>query len=165
MRRALTIADADMTPYLPLLCKLVDNALKYGVDWKYGGIYRDGMRKGGALVLEKEFWQQSEALVGFLDAYEAFHDPCCLDAFECLWDFINKYMIVHEIGEWRVLLDREGKPIDTDLGNDWKTPTTLAVPCANARRDYGGCWAGDDALALAFIRGIRVVSRARFSRG
>jgi mannose/cellobiose epimerase-like protein (N-acyl-D-glucosamine 2-epimerase family) len=71
-------------------------------------------------VLEKEFWQHSEALVGFLDAYEAFHDPCCLDAFECLWDFINKHMIVHAIGEWRVLLDREGKPLDTNVGNDWK---------------------------------------------
>ena len=120
MHRALEIADADPKPYEPLLRKLVDNALKYGVDWKFGGIYRDGLRKGGALVLEKEFWQHSEALVGFLDAYEAFHDPCCLDAFECLWDFINQHMIVHAIGEWRVLLDREGKPLDTNVGNDWK---------------------------------------------
>jgi mannose/cellobiose epimerase-like protein (N-acyl-D-glucosamine 2-epimerase family) len=29
-------------------------------------------------------------------------------------------MIVHAIGEWRVLLDREGKPLDTNVGNDWK---------------------------------------------
>lgn len=120
MHRALEIAGADAKPYEPLLRKLVDNALKHGVDWKFGGIYRDGLRTGGALVLEKEFWQHSEALVGFLDAYTVFGDLRCLDAFECLWGFIRKYMIVHEIGEWRVLLDRMGKPLDTDVGTDWK---------------------------------------------
>ena len=120
MNRAFQIAGADPKPYRPLLRKLVDNALKHGVDWKFGGIYRDGLRTGGALVKEKEFWQHSEALVGFLDAYEVFHDPCYLDAFECLWEFIQKYMIVPEIGEWRVLLDRQGKPLDTNVGNDWK---------------------------------------------
>jgi mannobiose 2-epimerase len=120
MHRALQIAGADSKPYEPLLRKLVDNALKYGVDWTYGGIYRDGLRTGGALVKEKEFWQHSEALVGFLDAYEAYRDPACLDAFECLWDFVNTHMIVHAIGEWRVLLDRQGRPLDTNVGNDWK---------------------------------------------
>ncbi len=34
------------------------------------------------------------SLVGFLDAYEVYRDPVCLDAFECLWDFVNKHMIV-----------------------------------------------------------------------
>lgn len=120
MHRALEIADADRRPYEPLLRKLVDNALKYGVDWKYGGIYRDGLRKGGALVMEKEFWQHAEALVGFLDAYEAFHDSRCLDAFECLWDFTRDHMIISEVGEWRTLLDRQGKPLDGNIGNDWK---------------------------------------------
>jgi mannobiose 2-epimerase len=43
--------------------------LTHGVDWQYGGIYRDGLRDGGPVVLEKEFWQQAEALVGFLDGY------------------------------------------------------------------------------------------------
>ena len=120
MHRALEVASADPKPYDPLLRKLVDNALKHGVDWKHGGIYRDGLRKGGALVKEKEFWQHSESLVGFLDAYEMFHDPRCLDAFECLWDFVNKHMIIHEVGEWRTLLDRQGKPLDANIGNDWK---------------------------------------------
>jgi len=120
MHRALAIAGADPKPYEPLLRKLVDNALKHGVDWTFGGVYRDGLRKGGALVLEKEFWQHSEALVGFLDAYEAFGDPRCLDAFECLWDFVHKHMIIQGVGEWRTLLDRQGKPLDANIGNDWK---------------------------------------------
>ncbi|MBM4148886.1 MAG: N-acylglucosamine 2-epimerase [Lentisphaerae bacterium] len=118
--RALEIAGADPKPYEPLLRKLVDNALKHGVDWQYGGIYRDGLRKGGALVKEKEFWQHSESLVGFLDAYAAFRDPRCLDAFECLWDFVNTHMIIHGVGEWRTLLDRRGQSLDPNIGNDWK---------------------------------------------
>ena len=120
MHRALDIADADPKPYEPLLRKLVDNALKHGVDWKYGGIYRDGLRRGGALVKEKEFWQHSEALVGFLDAFETFRDLRCLDAVECLWDFVSEHMIIREVGEWRTLLDRRGKPLDANIGNDWK---------------------------------------------
>ncbi len=120
LQRALTIAHADFTPYLPLMRKLLDHAIAHGVDWEYGGIYRDGPRDGGALVLEKEFWQHSESLVGFLAGFELFGEPRYLDAFEALWDFVQKYMIIDGVGEWRTLLDRTGHPIDANIGNPWK---------------------------------------------
>jgi mannobiose 2-epimerase len=75
---------------------------------------------GEPLVLEKEFWQHAEALVGFLDGYEVFGDERYLDAFECLWRFVAKYMIIHEVGEWRTLLARDGSPLDSNIGNPWK---------------------------------------------
>jgi len=119
MRRALQVAKADSGPYEPMLTRLVDHAVAHGVDWQYGGIYRDGSRSGGALVLEKEFWQHAESLVGFLDAYEHSGDQRHLDALTAVWTFVRDYFIL-PAGEWRTLCDRLGKPIDSNIGNDWK---------------------------------------------
>jgi mannose/cellobiose epimerase-like protein (N-acyl-D-glucosamine 2-epimerase family) len=121
MRRALDTVGVPLDRVRPLLRRLLDHAVKHGVDWELGGIYRDGLRATGEpLVLEKEFWQHAEALVGFLDGYEVFGDERYLDAFECLWRFVAKYMIIHEVGEWRTLLARDGSPLDSNIGNPWK---------------------------------------------
>ena len=104
-----------MEPFQPIFRRLLDHAAENGVDWEYGGIFRDGLRATGkAIVLEKEFWQHSEALVGFLDGYELFREPRLLDAFGKLWGFVQDYMIIKEVGEWRTLLDRFGKPLDAE---------------------------------------------------
>jgi mannobiose 2-epimerase len=121
MHLALKTARHNVEPYLPMFRRLLDHAADNGVDWEYGGVYRDGLRATGkAIVLEKEFWQHSEALVGFLDGYELFGKPRYLEAFGKLWRFVQDYMIIKEVGEWRTLLDRFGKPLDPNIGNPWK---------------------------------------------
>lgn len=72
LNRALQNATIDPAAYRDVLYRLADHTHKYGVDWEYGGVYRDGTASAGPLILEKEFWQNTEALVGFLDAYETF---------------------------------------------------------------------------------------------
>jgi cellobiose epimerase len=118
--RALKAAGESVEPYKHTFRKLLDNAVKYGVDFEKGGIYRDGLRKGGALVLEKEWWQHTESLVGFLEGYELFGDVKYYEAFQTIWKFVDTKMINHEVGEWRRLLDREGNVIDGNIGNEWK---------------------------------------------
>ena len=120
MVRALNAADESIEPYKTMFKKLLDNAVKYGIDFENGGIYRDGLRKGGALVLEKEWWQHTESLVGFLTGYKLFQDVKYLEAFQAIWSFVDKKMINHQVGEWRRLLDREGNVIDGNIGNEWK---------------------------------------------
>ena len=121
MRRALDVAGADLDPYRPVLKRLLDHAVAHGVDWEHGGIYRDGLRADGkVLVTEKEFWQHAEVLVGFLDGYEVFKDPLYLKAFEAVWEFVQEHMILPEVGEWRTLVDRESRPLDSNIGNPWK---------------------------------------------
>jgi cellobiose epimerase len=120
IHRALMIAHANVKAFNDCLIKLVDHALLHGMDWKYGGIYRDGLRTGGTLVREKEFWQQAESLVGLLDAYQVFGSKRCLDAFQKTWRFVCQRMVVQSVGEWRTLLDREGNPLDANIGNPWK---------------------------------------------
>ncbi|MEQ8675341.1 MAG: AGE family epimerase/isomerase [Aggregatilineales bacterium] len=120
MRRALQVAEVDQHPYYPIMEKLYKHALQYGIDEAYGGIYRDGTSSGEVLVDEKEFWQNAESLVGFLDAYEVFNDKLFWDAFVNIWTFVDNFMINHIIGEWYTLLNREGEPLDRNLGNPWK---------------------------------------------
>lgn len=100
--------------------KLVDHALLYGFDHEWGGVYRDGPHNGSAFVHDKEFWQNSESLVGFLDAFERLGHEKYFRAFEKTWQFDKKYMINHDLGEWRQLVDKEGRVIVGALGNPWK---------------------------------------------
>lgn len=118
--RAIDTAEADPAAYLPVTRGLVDHAFKFGIDREYGGIFRDGYPEGPAVVLEKEFWQHAECLVGFIDAFQRFGDQKYLEAAENLWRFIRNYMVA-PAGEWRTLVSRDGQnPIDGNLGNPWK---------------------------------------------
>lgn len=99
---------------------LADHALRFGVDYAAGGIYRDGPHTGEPFVKDKEWWQNCEALVGFLDAYLHFGDEKYFEAFRLIWEFDKKYMIKGDQGEWRQLVKQNGEPICSDLGNPWK---------------------------------------------
>ena len=120
MVRALKAAEESVEPFKKDFKLLLDNAITHGIDFEKGGIYRDGLRKGGPLVLEKEWWQHTEALVGFLEGYELFDDERYYNAFQTIWNFVDEKMINHEVGEWRRLLDRDGNVIDGNIGNEWK---------------------------------------------
>ena len=100
--------------------KLVDHAIAHGLDHELGGVYRDGLHEGDALVRDKEWWQNCEVLVGFLDAYEHFTDNRYCDAFLKTWNFDSKHLINHSVGEWLQLVDKEGKELVGDIGNPWK---------------------------------------------
>lgn len=119
LRRALTEAREDPAPWETTMRRLVDHALAHGLDPEHGGVFRDGTAAGGPLVVEKEFWQNAEALVGFLDAWEATGDARHAAAFLNVWDFARRHFIA-PCGEWRVLLDRTGRVLDGNVGNDWK---------------------------------------------
>ncbi|MCL7745758.1 AGE family epimerase/isomerase [Halalkalibacter alkaliphilus] len=106
--------------YKGILRNLADHALKNGVDPVYGGLYRDGPHEGEPYVYDKEWWQNSEALVGFLDAYEQLGDSEYLKAFINIWTFSMEHIINHDVGEWKQLLRRDGHTIVGDIGNPWK---------------------------------------------
>lgn len=100
--------------------RLAGHTLLYGVDKEFGGVYRDGPHAGPALVQDKEWWQNCESMVGFLDAFEHFKDERYAEAFLGVWSFAKAKFINHQVGEWRQLLNREGNVIGGDIGNPWK---------------------------------------------
>lgn len=106
--------------YQDTIQRLVEHAMRFGIDWENGGVFRDGPHNEPAVVKDKEWWQHAEALVGLLDAYILFGDERYLDAFDKVWTFVDRFFINHEFGEWRTLLSQDGTPIVSGLGNPWK---------------------------------------------
>lgn len=120
LNRAAQIMGLPGETYHELTKKLTDHALNYGFDYERGGVYRDGPHMGEPLVRDKEWWQNCESLVGFLDAYEQLGDVRYAEAFLQNWKFDTAYMINHEVGEWRQLLKEDGTVIIPQIGNPWK---------------------------------------------
>lgn len=120
LNRAVDIMGAPADRYADITRKLTDHALKYGYDKEKGGVYRDGPHDGAPLVRDKEWWQNCEVLVGFLDAYERLGGESYAQAFIKTWEFDNEYMINHQVGEWRQLLKEDGTVLISNIGNVWK---------------------------------------------
>jgi mannobiose 2-epimerase len=120
LNRAAEIIGMPAGYYDEITRKLVDHSLEYGFDHSLGGVYRDGPHKGPPLVYDKEWWQNCEALVGYLDAYEKLKDSRYLEAFLKTWAFADRFLINHQVGEWRQLVKRDGEVIVGDIGNPWK---------------------------------------------
>ncbi|MFP3153177.1 AGE family epimerase/isomerase [Lachnospiraceae bacterium ZAX-1] len=120
LQRAAMVLGKPQTAYNDICKKLVEHCLRYGFDFEYGGVYRDGVHDGPPLVKDKEWWQNCEVLVGFLEAYILFQDERYYEAFESTWNFDKKYFINEQVGEWRQLLTRNGDVIAGNIGNPWK---------------------------------------------
>lgn len=91
-----------------------------GVDREHGGLFVEGPRDGEASDCDKEFWQQAEAMVGFLDAWLLLRDERYLEAFRLVHDFVFRHLVHRTLGEWHALASREGKVLRSYLGHSWK---------------------------------------------
>jgi len=103
-----------------LLVKFLDHALLHGWDYENGGVFRDGVGTGDALVLDKEWWQNFESLTGFLNGYVMTGDKKYLETYASLWEFDKTHFMNYEVGESRQLLDKYGNPLVSNIGNPWK---------------------------------------------
>lgn len=100
--------------------KPVDHGLKYGFDWRRGGVCREGPHEGEPLVRDKEWWQNCESLVAMPDIYAQTGEENCFRAFQKNWEFDSTYMIHHAVGEWYQLLTEKEEVLVSQIGNPWK---------------------------------------------
>lgn len=114
------ILDLDPEKYKESLRRIYDHAQQYGVDAEKGGMFCEGPAAGPARERNKEFWQQAEALVGFLDAYLYFGDAKYIDAYEKVHRFVFDHMINHEVGEWFPLFDENNNLLWDYMAHAWK---------------------------------------------
>jgi len=117
---ALTVLGIPHETYRDQLKKSFSHAVNYGVDWTFGGVFVEGSHSGEIYDREKEFWQQAEVLIGFLDAYRIFGDDVYWKAYENVHRFVMDKMINHSAGEWWPLMTRQGIPIWTHMSHSWK---------------------------------------------
>ena len=118
--RAGEVLGKPRDTYGPVVRRLVDHALAFGLDHARGGVYRDGPHHGPALVTDKEFWQNAEVLVGFLDSYEITGDERYAEAFLLTWDFVREHLIHSDLGEWMTLVSEIGEVLVPGIGTPWK---------------------------------------------
>ena len=98
-------------------------------DHKNGGLF-SGCSTAGKIHPKKEWWPQAEAVVGFYNAYELSGERKYFDAAANIWDFIQKYFIDFEHGEWHNELSLDNKP-DTGMpkAGFWKCPYHNSRAC------------------------------------
>jgi len=110
---------------------LADSTLSEGMDAD-GGIFNEGTLKG-ADDLDKEWWQQAEAVVGFLNSYQISGDPRYLAAARRVWDFTELRIVDHIRGEWHRAVTRDGR-VKPGLAkvSFWKCPYHNARACMEA---------------------------------
>jgi len=93
----------------------------------------EGLQPDGSLVYEKEanghldtdrhWWVQSEAVVGFLNAYELTKDEAWLRKAEKNWKFISENLVDRENSEWVWSVSKDGvKNRKDDKAGFWKCP-------------------------------------------
>jgi mannobiose 2-epimerase len=117
---ALDVLNISRENYLHRAIPIYEHTHAHGVDWKFGGLYVEGIRNGSPTEKTKEFWQQAEAMVGFLDAYLMTKDEKYLNAFFNIHDFVFEKMINWEQGEWYALLAENGEVIWDYMRTSWK---------------------------------------------
>lgn len=131
--------EALKTTIKPLLLKMADSVLRYGVD-KDGGLFLESTRYGSHVRTNKHWWLQAENLVGFMNAFTLTGDDKYWEVVKQTWNFVDKHIIDHEKGEWFTKVNRAGKPYTIEppddpspyYRNDWKIDPWKA-PYHNSR--------------------------------
>jgi mannobiose 2-epimerase len=113
-------------------------------------IYERGLDPDGSLLYEasprglvngdKHWWPQAEALVGFYNAYQLSGQKHFLQAALRSWEYIEKYMVDYQNGEWFATLRRDGSHYPAGTSNEhvkagfWKCPYHNSRACMEIMR-------------------------------
>ena len=87
--------------------QLCDHAISFGHDTKNGGFFYSGPLGKPSDDRKKEWWTQSEALVGLLTCYEISGDQTYLKLFNETLDFIEAHHVADQ-GGWYASLNEDG---------------------------------------------------------
>ncbi|MEL7077092.1 MAG: AGE family epimerase/isomerase [Cyanobacteria bacterium J06582_2] len=99
---------------------LFNYSLEYGFDHKKGGFYNSGYCNKPAHKLEKIWWVQAEALISALQMYNLTQEEVYYHYFCRILDWITKYQIDWNNGDWFAEVDRKGNPLG-DKAEQWKS--------------------------------------------
>ena len=116
------LGNAELTSRAePLALRLARVTLAEGLD-RDGGLFYAG-QAGEITDPNREWWPQAEAVVGFLNAYALANDEAFLDAARRAWDYIEKYFVNKQHGEWFWRIRPDGTPDPNEPKvSQWKSP-------------------------------------------
>ncbi|AWB65990.1 hypothetical protein C2869_05850 [Saccharobesus litoralis] len=113
---------ATTVQVMPTVIKLAETCLAEGIG-EHGQVLDEIDISTGKVHAESCWWIQAEAIVGFLNAYQATGNQAFFDAVIDIWQFTKKYHIDAENGEWHWLstLDQDDN-YDIYKAGFWKGP-------------------------------------------
>lgn len=111
--------------------KMAEVTKNEGLD-ENGGLYYE--KAGEHLMEQFDWWPQAEAVVGFFNAWQLTGEEKYLGLTRQSWDFIQKYIIDSENGEWFWGVDAELKTLPNDKVNGWKAPYHNSRMCMEMMR-------------------------------
>ena len=95
-----------------------------------GGLWYEYDPSANRMVREKHWWLQAEAMVGFLNAWQISNDEKYLEHSLRSWDFVKKYLIDRQHGEWYWGVDEHGAAMPLkDKAGLWKCPYHNSRAC------------------------------------
>ena len=107
----------------PIALHIADSCAD-GLDPATGGMYAE--YEEGHILTDMNWWVQSEAVVGFYNAYELTGDEKYLALMDRVWDYIDNVVVDREDGIYRDWFSMADKPKDHPRNlypiNGWKTP-------------------------------------------
>jgi mannobiose 2-epimerase len=128
--QAAEILDADnySSHFRRIAESMVQTTISEGLDEENGLYYE--RRGDGSMDTDIHWWVQAEAVVGLINAYQ------CTGAEELLkvawrcWQFIEKYIVDREHGEWFYKVNKERRP-DPNMFklSEWKGPYHNSRAC------------------------------------
>ncbi|HEY3756205.1 MAG TPA: AGE family epimerase/isomerase [Opitutaceae bacterium] len=84
----------------------------------------------GVVDGDRDWWNQAEAVTGFLNAYQITHDPKFAAAALKTWHFIETSVVDHRQGEWFRSVKPDGSPAPGDPKISlWKCPYHNSRAC------------------------------------
>lgn len=94
-----------------------------------GGLWYEFDPVKKKLVAEKHWWVQAESLIGFYNAYELTGKEKYLDIVLKNWEFIKKYILDQQNGEWFWGINKDYSLIEKDKAGFWKCPYHNSRAC------------------------------------
>jgi mannobiose 2-epimerase len=115
------VGDPDLIARVkPISLDIARVTLAEGVD-PDGGVISEGGPHGYTNT-SKEWWEQAEAVVGFLNAFQLSGDARYLEASRHSWAYIQARFIDRKHGDWVNLVKRDGTPYPLPKVSVWKCP-------------------------------------------
>lgn len=99
--------------------QMMEHVYKTGLDPVNGGMYYIEDARTGEINRSKIWWVQAEGVTAFFDAWQRIGDERYLEASVSIWNYIERYMVNHELGEWYSV--GSNRQMDTDLQEEEKS--------------------------------------------
>lgn len=129
------IKDEKLIQIIKIIATKIAGATMEGID-KDGGLWYE--KEDGHLIKEKHWWPQSEAMVGFFNAYQITNNEMFFNLSKRCWDFTKQFIKDNKNGEWFWGVDENNTPMQNqDKVGIWKCPYHNSRACIEIIKRIG----------------------------